>query len=129
MNRIIGTTYIRVFTALFALLCVASVYLTLPGVSAAPPIHGSLRYVLGFLSLMGFVHCSRRIFDGWMALAERLNRFGTFVLFGAVYLVFVPLLVPLVRFLDPLQLRKSTRASFWEKRHQKTYDVKFFQRM
>jgi hypothetical protein len=72
----------------------------------------------------------KRIYAGWMAFAHRLQVIVTTVLFGAIYLVVVPLFALVAVTGDTLRLRRSSRReTFWVRRRPERHDDAFFDRM
>jgi hypothetical protein len=115
IERIVGSLGIRLAAAGLALACLFGAWLYRDG--AFPDASGWVLFLTiasGVLALMAGVHTSRAVYARWLAFSQRLHGFVVTVLFGACYLLVVPLfrLVGLTR--DPLRLGRRDRAqTFW----------------
>ena len=77
----------------------------------------------------GLILSFRNTYDGWLRLATRIQIVVSILLFGACYLLIVPLFVPFVRIADPLRLRKRKGESSWVVTGRDANDVRTYQRM
>jgi hypothetical protein len=115
VDRIVGSLGIRLAAAALALACVCGALLYRG--RAFPDAQGlvlALSIASGVLALMAGVHTSRAVYARWLALSQRLHSLVVTVLFGACYLLVVPLfrLIGLTR--DPLRLgRRDPGETFW----------------
>ena len=110
------TTMIAIL--LLAALCVAA--------SDSQPIVGA---VVGLLAVFGLILSFRSSYQLWMRMAERLQSVVTTLLFGACYLLVVPIFAAFVRMSDPLQLRPRKGASSWVAMRREAHDARSYQRM
>jgi hypothetical protein len=70
--------------------------------------------VSGFVGLIGFIHCFRAIYDRWLTFTHALHKVVTTVLFGACYLLVVPLFWLITLPFDLLRVRRRDAVeSFW----------------
>jgi hypothetical protein len=120
VDRIVGSLGIRLAAAGLALACLFGSLLYRD--RAFPDASGTVLFLTiasGVLALMAGVHVSRAIYARWLALSQRLHSLVVTVLFGACYLLVVPVfrLIGLTR--DPLRLGRRDRAeTFWIPRRQ-----------
>ncbi len=106
--RFVGSTPIRSATLLFAGICLATALLG-RGSSSAWLAIGS-----GFLAFIGLIHSFQSLYAAWLrfAVIAQLVVIGT--LFGACYLLVVPVFRLVTLASDPLHLRgRSRRETFW----------------
>jgi hypothetical protein len=130
MSQVIGSRYIQFATLFFAFFYA----ITLPAVRAFSGIEMKIPKVasalLGFFTLLALIHCSKRLYDLWMALTKKLNVFGTALVFGICYFAVVPLFWMISCLMDPLQLRTSKNCqTFWTKRRNREINLESLQRM
>lgn len=86
--------------------------------------------VVGLLALIALIHCFRRLYAQWMRFAAVLHKVALTVLFGACYLLVVPVFHLIVRLLDPLRLRRKPEAdTFWVERRRPDVDPVSLRRM
>ncbi len=83
--------------------------------------------VAGVLAAFGAILSFHSSYDAWLPLAERIQKVVTTVLFGACYLLIVPLFSIFVRAGDPLRLRESD--SSWVTEQREASDAQSYQRM
>ncbi len=88
-----------------------------------------LTVVLSVLAFMGFVHSARSVFTKWMAFARFLHSLAVPTLFGACYLLVVPIFVLFNWRRDPLGLRPRSQSTFWTDRRCGTVDKNSLSRM
>lgn len=124
MTQLVGSNYIRAAT-LAAVVLFGAALISVPQ-GAFPKIAPLL---LGFLTLVLAIHCSKTVFDRWMSFAGRMNVFGTALLFGVCYLVVVPVFWAICRVLDPLRLSRKERTSYWIPRAKREMSLRSLQRM
>ena len=117
-EKLIASPSVRIASALLAVLSVAAI--------AALPIVAA---VAGLLAVFGLILSFRSSYDLWMRMAERLQTVVTTFLFGACYLLVVPLFAAFVRMSDPLKLRRDKAASSWVATRQEVHDARSYQRM
>ncbi len=128
-GRFVGTLGVRLATATLAAICAAGAF-TL----GRPDLPGrgvllAVTFVAGFLALVGFIHCFRAIYDRWLVFTRVLHTVVTTVLFGACYLLVVPLFWLITLPFDLLRVRRRPAAeSFWVEKPGKA-DPSSFQRM
>lgn len=129
-SHLVGSVWVRVATAglLFAGGASAFVAQQRGGAASSDPLVW-LTVVLGFLAFVGFVHSARSIFTKWMALAQLLHSIAVPTLFGACYLLIVPIFVLVSWRRDPLGLRQGSQTTFWTHRHCGTVDKNSLARM
>lgn len=130
MPGYVGSKWIRATAVGLAVLCVV----TLLGARQATA-GSTLRWMLTTGALVTGVATaaclplsSRRFYPIWMRWAERLNALVMTLLFGACYLLIVPLFFLLQWKSDPLRLRSRSQAkTFWRPRPPR--DARSFERM
>lgn len=123
VSRFIGSATVR----LIALVLAASFAWVALGVTAGRlPWYAAL--VSGLLAWIAVVHSSRPLYAWWMRVAEALHTLVITVLFGACYLLIVPLFGLLTRRRDPLRLRRRRLESSWEVRRG-SIDARSLERM
>ena len=120
VERWVGSTAIRLVTGALALACLGGIALhreqVFPG--AGGWVLG-VSIAVGVLALMAAVHCSRGVYARWLAFSERLHTGVVTALFGACYLVLVPVFRVIGLARDPLHLHgRDKTASFWIPRRQ-----------
>jgi hypothetical protein len=86
--------------------------------------------VSAVLTFLALIHSHRTIYSGWMRFAEVLHTVVVTLLFGACYLLVVPLFFLIAWVSDPLRLRRSSNTdSFWIRRKTQAQDTGYFERM
>jgi hypothetical protein len=118
--RFVGSSGVRLATAVLMLACAGGVWLlraaSFPNARMVVLI---LTWAIGFAAFIGLIHCFRAIYAGWLAFAGVLHVIAVNAMFGACYLLVVPLFRLIVWPLDPLRLRKRAgAASFWVEREE-----------
>jgi hypothetical protein len=107
-NRFVGSTAARVSAPLFAAAAMAMASVP-PGVV---PFKTLAVVILAVLAWLGVVHASAGLFALWMRFADLLHTVAVTVLFGACYLVVVPLFRLALWFRDPLSVRRARQTSW-----------------
>lgn len=130
-NRWIGSTAVRCGTAVLAALSLTAALVyrreLVPGASG---IVFAAAVVCGILAAIGFVHCFRAVYTWWMKFADVLQTVVVSILFGACYLLIVPIFALIVRILDPLRLSKRRETgTLWIRRRPDAYDWNSFERL
>ncbi len=108
---------------MFAAAAVA-VALVPPGIV---PLRTLAVVILAILAWMSVVHASAALFALWMRFADTLHTIAVTVLFGACYLIVVPVFRLALWFRDPLSLRRAHQTS-WVSRT-RTVDAGSLERM
>ena len=128
MNSMVASLPVRAITVLFVAFFIAA---SIPlAVTQPVTLPKWLPYFLGFGSFFGFIHSFHSLFTGWMRLAEKMNKVSTAILFGACYLLVLPLFVPITWLLDPLKMRNSSsKTTFWQPRPTKKLTLDSLRRM
>ena len=118
--RVVGSPGIRIVSVLLAVLCVAEIGVQ-PYVAAGA----------GLLAALGLILSFRSSYDGWMRVASRIQTVVSALIFGACYLLLVPLFAVFVRIADPLGLRLREREgeSSWVVKGSDANDARSYQRM
>lgn len=130
MKRFVGSTHAKAAAAVLVaafLGALAALWSLAPG---GP--RGLLRIaivVLGFLTALALIHATRRGFAAWMKGAAVLQRIVTTILFGACYILVVPLFALLARLKDPLGLRTRSEDTYWIPRKRSALDRESLRRM
>ena len=128
-ERLIGAGGVRIFTLIAGLAFISSLVL-LSSKGSEGWGGGILVVVLGFLTLIGFVHWNERLYARWMKFAEGLHSVVITVLFGICYLFVVPVFFLIVWPFDLLGLRpRSAPNSSWIKRKHPRAEPDSFRRM
>jgi len=117
-EKLIASTGVRIASAVLALLCVAAI--------GWQPI---VAVVAGLLAVFGLILSFRSSYEAWMRMAARLQTVVTTFLFGACYLLVVPLFAAFVRMSDPLRLRRREGESSWITTRREAQDARSYQRM
>ena len=114
-----------------ASLCLGALWLRRLGRPAFPDgLTLSVFVASAVVAFMALVHSSHGIYARWMRFAEGLQALIVTVLFGACYLLVVPLFFALSWYQDPLRLRRRAQEhSFWVQRAAGSDDLRSFQRM
>jgi hypothetical protein len=129
MEALIGNRRVRAAAVAFALLSAGAIATDPAG--AWPRWHGALRLAAwagGFLALLAAVHWSQGIHRRWMTAAGAINVVMTTLLFGACYLLIVPVFWAMIR-LRRLGRTTAGDESQWHERRQVDLDLRYFQRM
>ena len=131
LDRWIGSAGTRVATLTFALLCLTVVAVHMRRLL---PQTGQLAIVVacasGLLALVGVIYSFHPVYSLWMRMAKGLNTIVVTVLFGACYLIIVPVFFLVVFRSDPLRLRRRfDPKTFWIPRHRDPIDSTAFRRM
>ena len=130
-SRIVGSAGIRVATLAVLLLSATGVLLR-DHIVVAGAGDALFFSVIGggFLALIGLIHSFRAVYSRWLRLAKLLQTLVITILFGACYLLIVPLFFVILRASDPLRLRtRSEPESFWLPRRGARTDEKSLARM
>ena len=118
--RIVGSSGVRLTTAVLMLACAGGGWLL--RAASFPNARRVLLFLtvaLGFAAFIGLIHSFRAIYSGWLAFAGVLHVIAVNAIFGACYLLVVPLFRLIVLPFDPLRLRKRADAtSFWVEREE-----------
>jgi drug/metabolite transporter (DMT)-like permease len=117
-GKLIASPGVRVASALLVIVSVAAL--------GFQPIVAA---VTGLLAFLGLIMSFRSSYQAWMRMAERLQTVVTTILFGACYLLVVPLFAAFVRMSDPLRLRRPKNESSWVGTRQEARDARSYQRM
>ena len=130
-DRLVGSTGIRLATLVFSLLCVTAVVLyERDFFSELSEVLLILAIGSGVLAFIGLTHSFRVVYSLWMKFAETLHTVTITLLFGACYLVVVPVFFLMVWPFDPLRLRnRSEPDTFWIQRRNPRCDPPSLQRM
>jgi hypothetical protein len=107
-NRFVASTVARVLAPLL----VAAAVTTALVPAGVVPYRRLAVVILAVAAWMGVVHSSARLFALWMRLADTLHTVAVTVLFGACYLVVVPVFRLVLWFRDPLSLRRARQTSW-----------------
>lgn len=129
-SHLVASLWIRVTTVglfLGAGVSAFAAYQRTGGAGSRPLVW--LTVVLGLLAFVGLVHSARSVFTKWMAFARFLHSITVPALFGACYLLVVPIFVLLNWRRDPLGLRPRSQSTFWTDRHRGTLDKNSLSRM
>ena len=105
--RLVGSALMRCAALLFA------------GACAAAAVHqlAWLAIASGVLAFISLIHSFSSLYTAWLAFAEVARVAVITVLFGACYLLVVPVFRLVTLFSDPLLLRNRSRAeTFWSER-------------
>jgi hypothetical protein len=125
--KLVGTSGVRLATIALLAASAAGVFLYRRDPSTFVLTAAIVATVLAFL---GLVHSFGRLYSLWMRFADVLHVVSLSLLFGACYLLVVPLFYLIVRALNPLGLRRrGDRQSFWIRRRSPKVDPHSFQRM
>jgi hypothetical protein len=130
MPGYVGSRWIRTTAAAAAALCLAAIAgkLSVGEVSALARALGPLAFVSALVAVVCLPLCSRRVYPVWMRFAARLNTVVVTGIFGACYLLIVPLFWLLRWRADPLRLRSDPRVkTYWVQRPKR--DAQSFERM
>jgi hypothetical protein len=130
-DRLVGSVGVRLATLLFLLLSVTVVVLykhgSFPNVSKALLI---VAVVAGILAFIGVIHSIRTVYTAWLNLAMTLNTVMITILFGACYLLVVPVFFAIRWPSDPLGVRKRSEVeTFWIRRRRSRCDLASLQRL
>ena len=130
-DKFVGSVGVRLATLLFLLLSVMAVVLyergSFPNVSKAPLI---VAVVAGILAFIGMIHSVRKVYTAWLNLAMTLNTVMITILFGACYLLVVPVFFVIRWPSDPLGVRKRFEVdTFWVRRRRSRCDLASLQRL
>jgi hypothetical protein len=131
VDRIIGSTGIRVATLAVSLLLVTVVVLR------EHPIASGARDALFFLvvggsvlAFIGLIHCFRVLYSRWLTFAGFLQQLVVALLFGSCYIFIVPCFYLIMRVIDLRRARsRSALKSFWILRRRVECDAKYLTRM
>lgn len=126
---LVGTSGVRITAA--ALLAV-TVTATVSYANGLLPRTGAtltLLIVSAIVTFMALVHTAKPVYDAWMRFAETLHGIVVTVLFGAIYLLIVPVFAALVWPFDLLRLRKRDADTFWIAKRSVGAELKQFERM
>ena len=112
-SQLVGSAAIRGATLLFAAVCAAAVSMS----GSSPGAQRLLTWLAigsGLFAAIGFLHSFQSTYSAWLRFAERLQTVVISILFGACYLLVVPLFRLFTQISDPLRLRRRMRAeTFW----------------
>ena len=130
IERIVGSSGARIVAAgLCALLAFA---IALRRYSLYPWTEGTPFFVflivLGICAFIAVIPSFRTLYYRWLAFAEFLQGIVVTVLFGACYLLIVPLFAVIAHALDSSRVRTKSK-SFWRPRHPAAGDESYFSRM
>lgn len=116
--RFVGSANVRCATLLFAGSCVTAALLQ----RGSPGAGGMLSWLAvgsGLLAFIGLIHSFASVYAVWLGFAERAHTVVISVLFGACYLLVVPVFRLITLASDPLRLRKRSHAkTFWISRQE-----------
>jgi hypothetical protein len=129
-DRLVGSVGVRLATVVFFLLSVTALALYERGLF--PNGRALLVLAVGsaILGFMGMIHAFRTLYARWMRWAMILHIGMITILFGACYLLVVPVFFLMVWPFDLLRLRKRIEPeTFWIRRRSSTCDLTSFQRM
>jgi hypothetical protein len=115
IDNLVGSTLVRGITAVLTVVSAAVVTLYLrDGFAGAPRLGFALSVAGGVLTFMAFVHTTRGIYARWLAFAAKLHSVVITILFGAVYLIVVPIFALVTWPLDILRLRnRPGLGTYW----------------
>lgn len=87
-----------------------------------------LFFFLGLFSLFGIILSSRKLFKAWTEFGNLIQKVVTSLLFGAVYLIIIPIFrIP--SWIGQIVQREKTENTFWIKRSVQKIDRDFFKRL
>jgi hypothetical protein len=115
-NRFVGTPL-----ALAATLGMGAVTIVLASsVGSGPRYLLPASIVAGILTWVAFVHTHAALYRLWMKFAHVLHTVAISVIFGACYLLIIPIFRAVLWFRDPLGLRRPPEESSWVARTAKS---------
>lgn len=131
IDRLIGSTGIRVATLTILLLSVAVILFRGQTVlSGARDALFFLAIAGGVLAFIGLIHSFRSLYSWWLKFAALLQRLVVTLLFGSCYLVIVPWFFLMAHAIGVLRLRnRSEPKSFWIPRRRVDCDARSLARM
>ena len=130
-ENLVGSDAVRRTTGALLTLSMVLAFLYLRDI--VPDRSGLMFWLLAvtcILTFMGFVHTTRAIYARWLALAKIIHTGVITALFGAIYLLIVPLFALLVWPFDLLKVRtqRGSRTS-WIPKPVVNPGITFFQRL
>jgi len=128
--RLVGSSLVRLATAILAGVSLATgLALRGNGFAGMRSVLLALTIGTGILAFLGLVHSFRLLHTAWLAYARVMHVLAVTVLFGACYLLIVPVFWLILRPFDPLRLRRRSRGNtFWIPRREE-FDPTSLQRM
>ena len=131
VDRIIGSTGIRVATLTISLLLVTAVVLR-EHMDPSGARHAVFLLVIGagVLAFVGLIHSFRALYSQWLRFAGFLNRLVVALIFGGCYLLIVPWFFLMARAISLLRSRSRFEPeSFWIPRRRVDCDARSLARM
>jgi hypothetical protein len=127
--RLVGSPGVRVAAVILALTSGAIVVLAWRGVLPHSP-SWIAAIACGILTLLGVIGSFRALYSRWMRFSHLLHVAVVHFVFGVVYLLVVPLFVPVVWVLDPLRLRQDSKeTTSWIPRRNSRFDPNSLERL
>jgi hypothetical protein len=129
IERFVGTATVRLATLVVILLSLTT---ALPDARGMFPNGKWLPVVTvatGVVAFIGLIHSFRMLYDLWMRAVTTLHTGMVTLLFGACYLLVVPVFFLMVWPFDVLRLRKSDPKTFWIRRRRSECNLASLQRM
>jgi drug/metabolite transporter (DMT)-like permease len=117
-DSLVASLRVRIATIMLALTCAVFI--------GRLPL---LAVIAGILAVLGGLLSFHASYVLWMRFAARLQTVVTTILFGACYLLLIPVFAVFVRMGDPLRLRMSADDSTWVPIERDADDVQSYQRM
>lgn len=116
-EKLVEATSTRVVATVSAAVCIAFVIASQQLGASTWLIAAAI--LSGLVAALGLIFSFKSIYTAWMRFAAVLQSLITTILFGACYLLIVPIFTIFTRITDPLGLRptKPDDNTYWIKRH------------